>query len=256
LLPMQQSMIAELFSPEEAEKHYQVIKNELSHPDGVRLMSEPARYDGGVSTYFKRAEQAANFGREVGLQYVHAHIRFAEAMAKIGKRDEAWHALAIVNPINIKTVVPNAQRRQSNAYFSSSDGAFKTRYEAAENFSKLKDGTVDVKGGWRIYSSGPGIYMNQLITNILGIRATATELTIDPVLPDSLNGLVFEFELYNKPIKFYYHLNSEEPHLEINQEKVAKDDYSNRYRSGGFIVLKAEVEKWLKAENNRIDIYL
>ncbi|SIO18237.1 putative lysine transport system substrate-binding protein [Carnobacterium alterfunditum] len=256
LLPMQQSMIAELFSPEEAEQHYQVIKNELSHPDGVRLMSEPARYDGGVSTYFKRAEQAANFGREVGLQYVHAHIRFAEAMAKIGKRDEAWHALAIVNPINIKTVVPNAQRRQSNAYFSSSDGAFKTRYEAAENFSKLRDGTVDVKGGWRIYSSGPGIYMNQLITNILGIRATATDLTIDPVLPDSLNGLVFEFELYDKPIKFYYHLNNEEPHLEINQEKAAKDDYSNRYRSGGFIVLKAEVEKWLKDENNRIDIYL
>ncbi|WP_029278175.1 GH36-type glycosyl hydrolase domain-containing protein [Carnobacterium jeotgali] len=256
LLPMQQSMIAELFTPEEAERHYQLIKNELSYPDGVRLMSEPARYEGGVSTYFKRAEQAANFGREVGLQYVHAHIRFAEAMATIGKINEAWDALSIVNPINIKKVVPNAQLRQSNAYFSSSDGDFKTRYEAAENFSKLKNGEVEVKGGWRIYSSGPGIYMNQLISNILGIRATETSLTIDPVLPDSLNGLVFTFELYNKPVKIYYHLKNETPHLEINQKTVFTDGYSNRYRSGGYVVTKEEVEKKLNETNNRMDIYL
>ena len=256
LLPMQQSMIAELFTPEQVERHYQLIKNELSYPDGVRLMSEPARYEGGVSMYFKRAEQAANFGREVGLQYVHAHIRFAEAMATIGKRNEAWESLSIVNPINIKTVVPNAQLRQSNAYFSSSDGDFKTRYEAAENFTKLKNGEVEVKGGWRIYSSGPGIYMNQLISNILGIRSTETNLTIDPVLPDSLNELVFTFELYNKPVKFYYHVKNEAPHLEINQKTVFTDNYSNRYRSGGFVVSKEEVEKQLKAEDNRFDIYL
>lgn len=48
---------------------------QLLYPDGVRLMNRPAQYDGGVSTHFKRAEHAANFGREVGLQYVHAHIR-------------------------------------------------------------------------------------------------------------------------------------------------------------------------------------
>ncbi|AEB30118.1 cyclic beta 1-2 glucan ligase [Carnobacterium sp. 17-4] len=256
LLPMQQSMIAELFTPEEAEQHYQLIKKELSYPDGVRLMSEPARYEGGVSTYFKRAEQAANFGREVGLQYVHAHIRFAEAMAKIGKRNEAWNALSIVNPINIKKVVPNAQLRQSNAYFSSSDGDFKTRYEAAENFNKLKNGEVEVKGGWRIYSSGPGIYMNQLIANILGIRATEANLTIDPILPDSLNGLEVTFEIYNKPVKFHYHMNNKTPYVEVNQKKIHTKDYSNRYRSGGLVLEKEEVEKHLKIKNNRIDIYI
>ena len=36
-------------------------------------------YTGGTSRIFKRAESAANFGREVGLQYVHAHIRYIEA---------------------------------------------------------------------------------------------------------------------------------------------------------------------------------
>ena len=98
--------------------------------------------------------------------------------------------------------------------------------------------------------------MNQLISNILGIRATEISLTIDPVLPDSLNGLVFTFELYNKPVKIYYHIKNETPHLEINQKTVFTDGYSNRYRSGGCVVTKEEVEKKLKAENNRIDIYL
>src|SRR5690606_15171222 len=90
LLPMTRSMIGELFDKEQAESHYRLIKQELYCPDGVRLMNRPADYAGGVSTRFKRAEQAANFGREIGLQYVHAHIRFIEAMAKLGKPGEVW----------------------------------------------------------------------------------------------------------------------------------------------------------------------
>ena len=86
-------MIGELLSPDEAEHHLGIIKEHLQHPDGVRLMNRPAAYHGGVSTNFKRAEQAANFGREIGLQYVHAHIRFTEAMAKLGQKEETWHAL-------------------------------------------------------------------------------------------------------------------------------------------------------------------
>ncbi len=64
-------------------------------------MNRPATYAGGVSTNFKRAEQAANFGREIGLQYVHAHIRFTEAMAKLGREEETWQALGVINPIQI-----------------------------------------------------------------------------------------------------------------------------------------------------------
>ena len=173
---MQQSMIGELLSPDEAEHHLGIIKEHLQHPDGVRLMNRPAAYHGGVSTNFKRAEQAANFGREIGLQYVHAHIRFTEAMAKLGQKEETWHALGVINPIQLQERVPNAELRQANVYFSSSDGDFKTRLEAQENFGKLRDGSVGVKGGWRVYSSGPGIYLNQLISNVLGIREMADDL--------------------------------------------------------------------------------
>ena len=66
-------------------------------------MDRPAAYHGGVSTNFKRAEQAANFGREIGLQYVHAHIRYIlKQWQKIGQRDQTWHALKTINPIKLE----------------------------------------------------------------------------------------------------------------------------------------------------------
>ncbi|WP_130859890.1 GH36-type glycosyl hydrolase domain-containing protein [Gracilibacillus phocaeensis] len=256
LLPMQRSMISELFSKEEVEAHYQLIKTYLSFPDGVRLMNRPAFYMGGISRHFKRAEQAANFGREIGLQYVHAHIRYVEAMAKLGKKEEVWNGLQVINPIQIQTQVPNAERRQSNSYFSSSDGAFHTRYEAQADFDQLRHGEKKVKGGWRIYSSGPGIYINQLISHCLGIRIEHRQLVIDPVLEERLNGLIFHFELYGKKIAFIYHLGAQENRIEINQQKIDHlSNVHNRYREGGFIIPEETLEAYLQEEENTIAIY-
>ncbi|TMU85147.1 cellobiose phosphorylase [Bacillus sp. BHET2] len=256
LLPMNRSIISELFTREQADSHYQLIKEHLYCPDGVRLMNQPANYKGGVSTHFKRAEQAANFGREIGLQYVHAHIRFVEAMAKLGNKEEVWKGLEIINPVGLKEVVPNAERRQSNTYFSSSDGKFNTRYEAQERFHELREGTVPVKGGWRIYSSGPGIYMNQLISNCLGIRQEAKDLIIDPVLPETFDGLTFEFRFMNRPVAFTYHIGQESNHIVVNGEKVVTETVSNRYRTGGVRVNHKVLENLLNEEGNRIEVFI
>lgn len=254
LLPMTRSMISELFEQDEVEDHYKLIKEHLFFPDGVRLMNQPAAYNGGVSKHFKRAEQAANFGREIGLQYVHAHIRFIEAMAKIGKATDAWEGLKAINPVSINESVPNADLRQSNAYFSSSDGKFHTRYEAAENFPLLKDGKVKAKGGWRIYSSGPGIYMNQLISNVLGIREEDDMLIVDPVLPEKMDGLTLKFSVNGRPVKFVYHLTDNAARkVTVNGKDVPAEEAANRYRTGGFILSK----KWIQSDvMNEIDLYM
>lgn len=249
LLPMTRSIIAGLITPEQAEAHYRLIKRELSFPDGVRLMNRPASYDGGVSSRFKRAEQAANFGREVGLQYVHAHIRFIEAMAGLGKSEEAWRALQVINPVGIQKAVPNAELRQSNAYFSSSDGKFASRYEAAERFDELRSGSAPVKGGWRIYSSGPGIYMNQLISNVLGIRQAAGRLQLDPVLPAELNGLSLRFAVAGRPVRIMYALSgsgSPISRITVNGQKAAFSRLIGPYRSTGAELSLEELETlWL-----------
>lgn len=257
LLPMTRSMIAELIDPQRAESLYDLIKEKLFFPDGVRLMNQPAQYAGGVSTHFKRAEQAANFGREVGLQYVHAHIRYVEAMAKLGATEDVWSGLELINPVGIQDAVPNAEIRQSNAYFSSSDGKFNTRYDAQKDFAKLRRGEVQVKGGWRIYSSGPGIYMNQLISNALGIRQDQGDLVIDPVLPMELDGLHFDFQYDGREVTFVYHMTGNSVNaVTLNGEPVDTVRMDNPYRQGGVRVSRASFEQAMKDEGNTIDIFM
>ena len=259
LLPMIRGMISEFFTPEQVRKHCNIIKKHLYCPDGVRLMDKPAAYLGGPNRFFKRAETAAYFGREVGLQYVHAHIRYVEAMAKIGNAEEVYKGLNKINPINISENVENAEIRQCNTYFSSSDGNFADRYKAQKDFDKLKNGEVKVKGGWRIYSSGPGIYINQVVSNFLGIRVKSDHIEIDPVIPFSLNGLVYNFVYGNKTVEIKYFIRNREFSPEkiiINGESVVFEHLDNPYRKGGIKICKNAFNKMMSNGFNNIKIYM
>ena len=68
------------------------IVDHLVAPDGVRLMDVPPCYKGGTMRHFQRAETAAFFGREVGLMYVHAHLRYVQMLAALG--DGSWRGHA------------------------------------------------------------------------------------------------------------------------------------------------------------------
>lgn len=258
LLPMTRSIIAELVDPDQAKANMALIDEHLKFPDGVRLMDRPARYDGGVSTIFRRAEQAANVGREISLQYVHAHIRYLEASAKLGDAKRAWEGLFTINPINIRESVPNASLRQANTYFSSSDGDFADRYSYQEDFAKLKSGEVNVKGGWRLYSSGPGIYLNQLISNILGIRFGEDALVVDPVLPKSLDGLRFTYQCYGRSFTFIYHISSDNRtdaaiRLHSGERALTGKPVANAYRTGAMSFDKADI---LALPDEELHIYV
>ncbi|HEY4139280.1 MAG TPA: cellobiose phosphorylase [Casimicrobiaceae bacterium] len=168
LLPMTRSIIGGLFTAEQTRHHLSIIREHLLFPDGARLMDRPVAYRGGPETTFRRAESAAYFGREIGLMYVHAHLRYGEAMAILGEAEALGDALHAANPISVTERVPNAAPRQRNAYFSSSDAAFPDRYEASRSWSLVSEGTIAVEGGWRIYSSGPGLYVSLLLRHALG----------------------------------------------------------------------------------------
>ena len=170
LIPMTQAILGELFTPEQARDHLELIERRLLFPDGVRLMDKPVEYRGGTEKLFRRAESAAYFGREIGLMYVHAHLRYCEALAKYRDMAGVWRGLGVVNPISVTHYLENASLRQRNSYFSSSDAAFKDRYRASKEWARVREGAIAVDGGWRIYSSGPGLYTNVLIRHALGRR--------------------------------------------------------------------------------------
>ena len=87
-----------------------------------------------------------------------------------GEADALWTALQVVNPIAVTERLAHASPRQRNAYFSSSDAAFRDRYQANAEWERVRTGTVGVDGGWRVYSSGPGLYTNLLLQRAFGIR--------------------------------------------------------------------------------------
>ena len=189
LLPMTQAILGGLFTPEQVRHHLALIRKHLAFADGIRLMDRPIAYHGGVERLFRRAESAAFFGREIGLMYVHSHLRQAEALAALGEARDMWNALLVANPIAVTERLAHAGLRQRNAYFSSSDAGFRDRYQASEEWQRVANGTIDVEGGWRIYSSGPGVYVNLVIRQAFGMRRHFGERIVKPCLPADLQDL-------------------------------------------------------------------
>lgn len=260
LLPMTRGMITEIFTPEQTKAHLSIIRGHLSFPDGVRLMNKPLPYRGGIETYFKRAETAANFGREIGLQYLHAHIRYIEAMAKMGEAETAWQGLFQIIPIVLNDHVPSALPRQSNCYFSSSDAAFADRYEAGTYFEQVRHGEVGVKGGWRVYSSGPGIYLQTLICQVLGLREVYEDFCLDPVLPASADGLTFDRRFEGKSLRYLYHVQERgfAPHaIHINGQEIKIEQRTNNpYREGGVLISRSAFLDALDRDHNLVELFL
>jgi cellobiose phosphorylase len=155
-------------------------------------------YRGGLERVFRRAESAAFFGREIGLMYIHAHLRYGEALAALGEADALWEALLLANPIAVTERLAHASPRQRNAYFSSSDAAFRDRYEASAEWDRVKSGRIAVDGGWRIYSSGPGLYANLLLRHALGLRRRFGTRSAAPLLPRALGETTLELDLDNR----------------------------------------------------------
>jgi 1,2-beta-oligoglucan phosphorylase len=119
-------------------------------------------------------------------------VLYGEALAVLREADALWEALEVVNPVSVTERLAHASPRQRNAYFSSSDAAFPDRYKASAEWQRVRDGTIAVDGGWRIYSSGPGLYTNVLLSQALGIRRRFGEGMVEPVLPGSLGRVTLE----------------------------------------------------------------
>lgn len=261
LIPMTRGILSGIFTPEQAQRHLDLLREHLLFPDGARLMDRPTAYEGGVERTFRRAESAAFFGREIGLQYVHAHLRYAEALAVLGRADELWRALLVVNPIAVTDVVPNARPRQRNTYFSSSDAAFADRYEASRDYPRLARGGVPVDAGWRIYSSGPGIYTSLVIRSLFGLRRYFDQVEFDPVLPRELDGATVELvEPDGKKVRYEFAVRSggHSPRsLAVNGRAVGEArPHVNAYRTGGLRVPRSVWSSLLTRPLNHVGIEL
>ncbi len=259
LLPMIHAIINDMFSPEQAVKHFELIRKHLQGPDGARLFDRPMQYNGGIQTNFQRAESASYFGREIGIMYTHAHLRYCEALARFGDSRAFFHALSQINPIGIQEIISSAAPRQANCYYSSSDAAFADRYQAFTEYDKVNSGEVVLEGGWRVYSSGSGISVRLIMQCFLGLRLEKFALIIDPVIPPELDGLKVNLSLNGKAIEAIYRIKeSGRGTLSADLNGVPLDFIreNNPYRTGA---ARISMESWnsqLKESRNQLIITL
>jgi 1,2-beta-oligoglucan phosphorylase len=259
LLPMIHALINDLLTPDQAKTHIGYIKQHLLGSDGARLFNRPPPYRGGPQQYFQRAESSAFFGREIGLMYMHAHLRYAQAMAHVGEVEAFFLALRQANPIGLRLAVPAAALRQANCYYSSSDATFADRYEALADYGKVKTGAVALEGGWRIYSSGAGIAMRLIHQCFLGLRQAKSVLRIDPVIPAALDGLQAESELAGRAVTLIYRIGGAgygPTAVTLNGQKLPFTREVNPYRTGGVEVPMAEVLDRLTVGTNELLVCL
>jgi cellobiose phosphorylase len=259
LLPMIHAIINGLLTTEQAKKHLALIKEHLHGPDGARLFDKPMQYRGGPMKHFQRAESAAFFGREIALMYTHAHLRYAEALARFGDDEAFFHALCQANPIGIRSLVPSATLRQSNCYYSSSDAAFQDRYQAFEEYGRVKSGEIPLDGGWRVYSSGPGIWTRLLFQCFLGWRPEHSALVLDPVIPKSLDGLRVEMEWEGHAMEISYRVQGGgcgPKGVKLNGADLPYTRGANPYRIGAAEIPMPAVRDRLMAGTNRLTVYI
>ena len=135
--------------------------------------------------------------------YVHAHLRYGEAMAVLGEADALWEALQVANPIAVTERLAHASPRQRNAYFSSSDAAFPDRYRASAEWGRVKAGTrsrsTAAGGSIRAARASSPTCSSPTPSASGGASASAWSA---PVLPRSLGRVTVEMAVDGRPVRW------------------------------------------------------
>jgi len=259
LLPMIHAIINDMLTPEAAGQQLAVISEHLQGPEGAHLFDRPMVYRGGPMTIFQRAESSSFFGREIGNMYTHAHLRYAEALWHFGDAEGFFAALSKAVPIDLQAWVAPATRRQANCYYSSSDAAFRDRYQAYDEYDRALNGDIALEGGWRVYSSGAGIATSLILRCLFGIRPSRQSVVIDPVLPQSLDGLQISLDIAGSRFEITYQVGEKgcgPVALELNEAPLPFNRLDNPYRVGGAEVSLAKLPQPDAGGVNRLRVQL
>jgi CRISPR-associated protein Csx3 len=273
----------DLLDPDQAAHHVALVREHLMGVDGVRLFDRPPGYHGGESRHFQRAETATFVGREIGLMYAHAHLRWCEAMARWGDAEALWLGLRQVLAPAVGTVgtvgsvgavgtlgtvgtggtgpdvVPGARRRQGNTYASSSDAAVLDRADFAARYADVLTGATGLEAGWRVYSSGPGVLVRIVTQSMLGVRRRGESVELDPVLAARLDGLTAVVPLAGSRLRLRYRVGERGcgvVGVRVGGRSIEGTRTANPYRAGGVSVRLADLADALQPGGPEVEVEL
>ena len=196
LLPMTRSIIGGLFTAEQAQHHL------AAHPRAPALPRRRAA-DGPAGRLPRRARADLPPGRVGRLLRARdrAHVRPRPPALRRGDggarrgRGALGGAAGGEPDRRRRAASPTPRRASATPTSAAATPPSPTATAPAPSGSGSRDGTVAADGGWRIYSSGPGLYTNLLVCRALGIRRRFGERVVAPVLPRGLGEVTVEMTI-------------------------------------------------------------
>jgi cyclic beta-1,2-glucan synthetase len=96
------------------------------------------------------------------------------ALARLGRGDDAWACLDLLNPVRHALTKEDAEHYRTEPYVVAAD--------------VYGEGERTGQGGWTWYTGSAGWLYRAAVEGILGIRKEGGRLFVDPVLPSAWNG--------------------------------------------------------------------
>jgi cellobiose phosphorylase len=117
--------------------------------------------------------------RENGGQYTHAAIWLAMAHAKVGKSNDAYQLLTLLNPIHATSSISSVSKYEKEPYVMSADIS--------------TGGSYTGKAGWSWYTGSAGWMHQAIMQSFLGLNKNGDMLSVSPSVPISFKRYVIEY---------------------------------------------------------------
>ncbi|MDI7863164.1 protein ndvB [Rhizobiaceae bacterium n13] len=159
--------------PERAAQAMDAVLSELVDEEAgiIRLFTPPFVETEQDPGYIKAYPPGV---RENGGQYTHAATWVVQALAELGRGDDAWRCFQLLNPIHHASDKAAADLYRVEPYIVVAD-----IYGADERTGR---------GGWSWYTGSAGWLYRVAVEGLLGIRRKGDRLFVTPVLPSSWDG--------------------------------------------------------------------
>ncbi|MCL2578785.1 MAG: hypothetical protein FWE32_02010 [Oscillospiraceae bacterium] len=168
----------------------------------VKLFREPFQDSHQEPGYLKAYPPGI---RENGGQYTHAAVWFAIALLRMGKRDEGWKILQMLNPVNRA-----AHKELFDAY------KIEPYYIPADIYANP---AAPGRGGWPIYTGAASWYYRAVWEDLVGMRIRAERLSFSPSFPSDWNEAKMTAEIRGTKLSVTF-ARGEAPSLTANGSPV------------------------------------
>ena len=110
-----------------------------------------------------------------------------------------------------------------------------------------------------MYSSGPGIYIGLIVSQLLGLRVDSGRIIVDPVMPHSLDGLSASMDLLGHAVTFNYAVkegNFSPKAVSVNGQAISFTYEESKYRKGGAVISVEQLLAMLDRRENIVEVRL